>query len=446
MRCYSEPRLSNILIRSCSDAVRISKASSRAQLITAATAVVLFTLVVCGICSATDVDRTWKPVGEMTEKELKSWRIDSRWSCDTPRHKEYKHLPAERYPFEPPFTGEELSYLGEDIIFPGRSCKDEAAHLATVNKRGHMLQVSWMFKTKFYYDGFAEKLYKLKPGDVESKHLIIYDFPPEERGRGILLHDIKDAPGHPREQERWIYYNSLRRVRRVQGGKGQDNLLETDFTYDDDFMRDTWQHNHKLIGIDVLHENNGRGKFMGKGGPYTADGGVECYVVYSTPNAPWCEKEDYYLSKWVTWYDRHTFAIVRIEQWDKKGNLFKIHCKCYDNWDKMADQPRDNRDRLIRTEWYAWDLDLDHESWARINPPTRFDTDCPEQMFTVRYMRNQRTWRNDLNAVPRLKSPDELPPKPPLWPDKFPEYRNVTIPADLKEKIEKEKRSRWLWQ
>jgi len=390
--------------------------------------------------------KIWKYVEELTPEELKLWQVDPRWSTEVPRHKEFGHLPAEIYPFEPPFTGEELAFLAEDITFPGTDCKDEAAHLATINKRGHMLQVSWMFKTKFYYADFAEKIYRLKPGDIETKHLIIYDFPPEERGRGILLWDVKDAPDSKTEQERWIYYNSLRRVRRVQGGAGQDNLLETDFTYDDDFMRDTWEHTHKLIGIDTIYEINGRTKFLGKAGPYTPDGGVECYVVLSKPGAPWAPSKDYYLSQWVTWYDRHSYAAVRIEQWDRKGNLFKIHGKCYDNWDQVSRQPRDKRDELIRMEWYAWDLDIDHESWARLVPPTKFHVDCPDDVFTVRYMQDQRLWRSDFDTVPRLKSPEELPPKPPLWPDKFPKYRNVVIPDDLQKKIAAEKRSRWLWQ
>jgi len=390
--------------------------------------------------------KTWKYAEELAPEELKAWQIDPRWSHEVPRHKEFKHLPEELYPFEPPFTGEEITFLAEDLIFPGMDCKDEAAHLATINKRGHMLQVSWMFKTKFYYADFAEKLYKLKPGDIETKHLIIYDFPPEERGRGILLWDVKDSPDSRTEQERWIYYNSLRRVRRVQGGAGQDNLLETDFTYDDDFMRDTWEHTHKLIGIDTIHEINGRKKFLGDAGPYTPDGGVECYVVLSKPGAPWAPQNDYYLSQWVTWYDRHTFAMVRAEQWDKKGNLFKIHGKCYDNWDKMSKQPRNKRDELVRMEWYGWDLDIDHESWARLVPPTKFHVDCPDDVFTVRYMQDQRLWRDDFKNVPRLESPEQLPPKPPLWPDKFPKYRNVVIPDDLQKKIAGEKRSRWLWQ
>jgi len=390
--------------------------------------------------------KTWKSVEEMTPEELKAWNIDTRWSHEVPRHKEFTYLPEEIYPFEPPFTGEEITFLSEDIIYPGRQCKDEAAHVAVLNKRGHMLQASYMFKTKLFYDGFQEKLYKLKPGDIETKHLIIYDFPPEEKGRGLLLWDVKDSPDSHKEQDRWIYYNSLRRVRRIQGGSGQDNFLEMDFTYDDDFMRDSWEHDHKIIGVDTLYEINGRGKFMGEKGPYTKDGGVECYVVLSKPGTPWCDKKDYYLSQWVIWYDRHTFSLLRMEQWDRKGNLFKIHQKCFDNWEKMSTQPRDDRDRLIRMEWYIWDLDLDHETWARLIPPSKFDVGCPDDVFTVRYMKNQRSWRKDFHTVPRLKHPEEFPPKPPLWPEKFKNSRNVVIPDDLMKKIEKEKRSRWLWK
>ncbi len=171
------------------------------------TAKALTLLILLALVSATGfagTNKTWKTIEEMTKEELADWKIAPGWSAEAPRHKEFPHLPAEIYPFEPPFTGEEITFLAEDIIFPGRTCKNEGAHVAAVNKRGHMLQFSYMFKTKFYYDGFAEKLYKLQPGDIEVQHLLVWDFPPEERGRGLLLQDLKDTPDSPREQERWM--------------------------------------------------------------------------------------------------------------------------------------------------------------------------------------------------------------------------------------------------
>ena len=119
--------------------------------------------------------------------------------------------------------------------------------------------------------------------------------------------------------------------------------------------------------------------------------------------------------------------------------------RCYEKWDEISKQPRDNRDNIIRTEWYVWALDIDRETWARIMPPTKLDFEYPDNIFTIRHMKNQRFWRNDLDNTPRLKHPNEMPPKPPLWPEKFPEYRKMKIADALKTKIDKEKRNRWQW-
>ncbi len=50
--------------------------------------------------------RTWKTIAELSEVE--KVRIDFR--LDTPRDSATPYLPAERYPFEPPYTAEEMGY------------------------------------------------------------------------------------------------------------------------------------------------------------------------------------------------------------------------------------------------------------------------------------------------------------------------------------------------
>jgi len=52
---------------------------------------------------------------------------------------------------------------------------------------------------------------------------------------------------------------------------------------------------------------------------YTADGGVECYVVESVPRPEWLP--NYYRSKLIYWIDKHFFCPLRIEQYDQAGKL-----------------------------------------------------------------------------------------------------------------------------
>jgi hypothetical protein len=50
--------------------------------------------------------RTWNTVTELSPEELT--RIDLR--TETPRQSEYPYLPAEPYPFTPPYSAEEMGY------------------------------------------------------------------------------------------------------------------------------------------------------------------------------------------------------------------------------------------------------------------------------------------------------------------------------------------------
>ena len=50
--------------------------------------------------------RSWKTLDELSGQELQA--IDR--ATDTPRHPEVPYLPAEAYPFTPPYTAEEMGY------------------------------------------------------------------------------------------------------------------------------------------------------------------------------------------------------------------------------------------------------------------------------------------------------------------------------------------------
>src|SRR5262245_21930212 len=48
--------------------------------------------------------RTWKTVAELSPEE----RVAIDFSTETPRHTEFPYLPAEPFPFAPPYTAEEM--------------------------------------------------------------------------------------------------------------------------------------------------------------------------------------------------------------------------------------------------------------------------------------------------------------------------------------------------
>jgi len=69
--------------------------------------------------AATSQGRTWKLVEEMFPEEVKGVELRT----DTPRHPQLPYMPAEAYPFAPPYTAEEMGYrLMEFTQRPRWSC------------------------------------------------------------------------------------------------------------------------------------------------------------------------------------------------------------------------------------------------------------------------------------------------------------------------------------
>ena len=66
------------------------------------------------LCTAGELPeqgRTWKYVSELSEEEQQ--RIDLR--TETPRGSTVPYLPAEPYPFSPPYTAEEKGFLSTEF-------------------------------------------------------------------------------------------------------------------------------------------------------------------------------------------------------------------------------------------------------------------------------------------------------------------------------------------
>jgi hypothetical protein len=163
---------------------------------------------------------------------------------------------------------------------------------------------------------------------------------------------------------------------------------------------------------------------------YTAEGGIECYVVEATVREEWLP--NYATPKLLYWLDRHFFYPLRIESYDREGKLVKIEVRTA---------------RLIRPELqergYAsfltiyWDLDLDmmtysfHDNFV----PKEWTEKDREAFFTPDFMR--RMWfLAPLKFVEEIRSPEEFYLRPHLFREKFPQDRRIDIPAELEARLQ----------
>tara|TARA_B100000614_G_scaffold238240_1_gene236951 strand:+ start:964 stop:1773 length:810 start_codon:yes stop_codon:yes gene_type:complete len=105
-----------------------------------------------------------------------------------------------------------------------------------------------------------------------------------------------------RDDDQWIYLPALRRVRRIAGGEGDSSFMGTDFTYDDLGSRDIDAYSYELLREDTFQ-------------------GRPVYVVETVPNTP----DDSQYSRLVQWVDRERWLPLKIELYDKDGDLLKVN-------------------------------------------------------------------------------------------------------------------------
>lgn len=130
--------------------------------------------------------------------------------------------------------------------------------------------------------------------DREEQVRLQFQFPPDLRDTALLLHDHPD-----RDDDRWLYLPTLRKVKRISGAQKYRNFLGTDFTYDELGGREPEEDIHTLEGEEQLD-------------------GKPVYRIRSEPR----EKENPYQYRLV-WVWKDTPVILKEEYYDRHGRLKK---------------------------------------------------------------------------------------------------------------------------
>jgi hypothetical protein len=162
---------------------------------------------------------------------------------------------------------------------------------------------------------------------------------------------------------------------------------------------------------------------------YTKDGGVECYVVESTPRPEWLP--NYYRSKLIYWIDRQFFCPLRIEQYDHEGKLILVAERL-----ERSEYPEDGRlgyTPLI-VQYWTTDIDLMTAGFHDYHKKMNWLDDRWEAYFNAEFLR--RGWfLSPYKSRGEAPSPDQFYLRPLLYRDKFPGHRRIELAPEVEARV-----------
>ncbi len=187
------------------------------------------------------------------------------------------------------------------------------------------------------------------PEKKDGKSVSIVLEPANEKGIGMLTYSYDDED---KDTESWLYLSALGKVKRmVSGGKEEQEpvaFFGSEFTTEDMENGKIDEYTHKII----------------KEGKY---GKFDVWIIESIPNEKRLKKTRY--SKTLTWVDKEKFVMVKTQNYDKRGNVWKkIYAKNFlpsnGNWKAQETtimNVKDKRLSTIQTDQIAINVEIDEE-------------------------------------------------------------------------------------
>ena len=393
---------------------------------------------------------TWKRISEFSpeEKALIDWR------SETPRAVEIPYLPAEPYPFEAPFTAEELAYRLMNFSHNARWPHTIADCLGSVTKAGYLSQSITVVRIGIFSEQEGLPGHILTPpGNDYLRMFYYYTYPPKDEDMQGLWVQRRTDKKQRTKYDNFLYSPSLRRVRRLPQARRDIPLTKAVQSLDDVIGRDAWEFSWRIIGTDVLYETvrspvtldnvtlaRSDGTFydvpttdikiMGDVYPfYTPEDGVECYVLVAEPREDWLP--DYAAARIVYWIDKHYFYPLRIEQYGGNGKLLSIQVRL-----AKQENPALGRDGYANLLTLYWDprVDLMNYSFHDAHRVIEWTDDEKAVMFSSDFMR--RRWlKYRQRTQASVDSPEQFYLRPSLELGKWPEERPMRLAPDVEARI-----------
>lgn len=391
-------------------------------------------------------DETWRDIDNLTQADQALFDP----ATNTPRDSTVPYFPAESYPFEAPFTAEEMGFRAHEFPHLARWSHSQIAIFGAVTNTGYTNQgMGTNMVLQNGRPGLEGYVFDTAPTEAGQKWNMYSKFPPAIANRQFSWEIKRTDLENPTKLDISIYSPQQRKVRRLPSPRKDERFPSNAQTYDDMVGRDPWQSSWELIGTDVLYETvrypgtrpvitlnpGGQGfvevqtasiKPMGDAFEHYLEGnGVACWVVKSTFKPEWLPN---YAEKYhVLWLEKHTFFPLRLEKYDHDDKLILVETRNA----RKENPARGDFGYATMTSVY-WNVEHDLISIGTHDSHSLHDW-TPEEVETVfspEFM--LREWEiKPLRTQAEPESPAQFFLRPLIYHKKFPRHRNVDLPADV---------------
>lgn len=128
-----------------------------------------------------------------------------------------------------------------------------------------------------------------------DRSISTFEWPADVKGTRMLTWSHKDG-----DDDQWLYLPALKRVKRISSKNKSGSFMGSEFAYEDLGSQEVEEFTYQKLGDE---QQEGR----------------DCWKVERVPVS---QKSGY--SKEICWYDKEYMNPLRIEYYDRKGELLKI--------------------------------------------------------------------------------------------------------------------------
>lgn len=134
----------------------------------------------------------------------------------------------------------------------------------------------------------------LEQVEAGDKNLVVFDYPRDVKGTAFLVHT--QLVGN---DDQWLYLPALKRVKRISANNKSGPFVGSEFSYEDLSSQEVEKYTYKFLREETLE-------------------GFHAYVLERYPVDP---NSGY--TKQVIWLDKEEYRSLKIDYFDRKGELLK---------------------------------------------------------------------------------------------------------------------------